>query len=438
MTGAEVGILSIVLVLIFVYAGLHIGIALGVSSFLCIWVVRGDVDIAGKMLASAMGEAIADYDFGVAPLFMLMGLLISVSDVGKDSYEVANQMFRRVTGGLGAATVAANAIFSAVTGTSVAAASVFTKIAVPEMIKHGYNPKFAVGVVAGSTVLGMLIPPSLLMILYGIITETSIGQLLLAGIVPGILLATAYCVVIWAMATYFPRSVIVRPPDPNMPAAPLMSTRELLAKSTPVTILVLLVLGGLYGGVFTATEAAGVGAAGALILALVRRRLTWRSFWQILVETGHITAAISFLIISAYLYSRMISVTGIPNALEVWINHLGLGFYGLLFIYLGIVLFLGTLLDSASTTLIAVPLIVPLLHQMGADPTWLGIITVVAVEIGLLTPPMGITVFVVHSTLRDPRITVDDIFAGAMPFLITTSLFLLLLVFVPSLSLVLK
>jgi C4-dicarboxylate transporter, DctM subunit len=240
------------------------------------------------------------------------------------------------------------------------------------------------------------------------------------------------------MATYFPRSVIVRPPDPSAPTAPLMDTREVLGKSLPVTLLILLVLGGLYGGVFTATEAAGVGAAGALILALIRRRLTWRSFWQILVETGHITAAISFLIISAYLYSRMISVTGIPNALEAWINHLGLGFYGLLFIYLGIVLFLGTLLDSASTTLIAVPLIVPLLHQMGADPTWLGIITVVAVEIGLLTPPMGITVFVVHSTLRDPRITVNDIFAGAMPFLITTTLFLLLLVFVPSLSLVLK
>jgi len=240
------------------------------------------------------------------------------------------------------------------------------------------------------------------------------------------------------MATYFPGSVIVRAPDPDAPRAPLMSSRELLAKSVPVTILILLVLGGLYGGVFTATEAAGVGAAGALVLALLRRRLTWRSFWHILVEHGHITAAISFLIISAYLYSRMISVTGIPNVMEAWITHLGLGFYGLVFIYLGLVLFLGTLLDSASTTLIAVPLTVPLLHQMGADPTWLGVVTVVAVEIGLLTPPMGITVFVVHSTLRDPRITVDDIFAGAMPFLVTTTLFLLLLVFVPQLSLLLK
>jgi C4-dicarboxylate transporter, DctM subunit len=436
LSGLEIGIIAIVLVLIMVYAGVHIGIGLGVASFLCIWIVR-DVEIAGKMLALAMGEALADYDFGVAPLFMLMGLLISVSDVGRDSYEVANQAFRRIRGGLGAATVAANAIFSAVTGTSVAAASVFTKIAVPEMIKHGYNPRFAVGVVAGSTVLGMLIPPSLLMILYGIITETSIGHLLLAGIVPGVLLATAFGIVIWGMATFFPRSVILHPQDPDA-HGPLMSGGEMFVKLTPVTLLIVTVLGGLYGGIFTATEAAGVGAAGALIIALARRKLTWRGFWQILVESGHITAAIAFLIISAHLYSRMISVTGIPNAMETWITHLDLGFYGLLFIYLGVVLFLGTLLDSASTTLIAVPLFVPLLHTMGADPIWLGVVTIVAVEIGLLTPPLGITVFVVHSTLRDPTITVDDIFAGAMPFFFTTCVFLLLLVFVPSISLALK
>jgi tripartite ATP-independent transporter DctM subunit len=438
LSAIEIGLLSILAVLIFVYAGVHIGISLGVSSFLCIWAVRDNFDIAGKMLAIAAGESLAQYDFGVAPLFVLMGLLISISDMGKDIYEVANQIFRRVKGGLGVATVAANAVFSAVTGTSVAAAAVFTKIAVPEMLKFGYNPKFAVGVVAGSTVLGMLIPPSLLFVLYGIITETSIGQLLIAGIVPGVLLSCGYAFTIWLMATRFPGSVLIDETKADVSKEPLMGAVEMWNKAGPITLLIILVLGGLYGGVFTATECAGVGAGGALLIALAKRKLTWKSLWQILIESGHLTAAISFLIISANLYARMISVTGIPNAMEAWINHLGIGFYGLVAIYLVIILFLGTLLDSASTTLIAVPLFIPLLVPMGADPIWLGVITIIAVEIGLLTPPLGITVFVVHSTLGDPRISVDDIFRGAFPFLMTTFTFLLIMVAFPDLALVLN
>lgn len=438
MSSVDVGLLSILAVLVFVYAGVHIGIALGVSSFLCIWIVREDFNIAGKMLTLAAGESMAQYDFGVAPLFVLMGLLISVSDMGKDIYEVSNQLFRRVKGGLGVATVAANAIFSAVTGTSVASAAVFSKIAVPEMLKYGYNPRFAVGVVAGSTVLGMLIPPSLLFVLYGIITETSIGELLIAGIVPGILLSLAYCFVIWFMATYIPGSVIAREVSRADLNERLMSGREMFAKAGPISLLILLVLGGLYGGVFTATECAGVGAGGALLITTLKGKLTRQNLWKILIESGHITAAISFLIISAHLYARMISITGIPNELETWVTHVGIGFGGLLALYLVLILFLGTLLDSASTTLIAVPILVPLLTQMGADPIWLGVLTIIAVEIGLLTPPLGITVFVIHSTLRDPNITVDDIFRGALPFLLATTGFLILVVLVPDIALALN
>lgn len=438
MSPIEIGLLSILAVLVLVYAGVHIGIALGVSSFLSIWAVREDFDIAGRMLTSAAGESLAQYDFGVAPLFVLMGFLISISDMGKDIYQVANQLFRRIKGGLGVATVAANAIFSAVTGTSAAAAAVFSKIAVPEMIRFGYNPKFAVGVVAGSTVLGMLIPPSLLFILYGIITETSIGDLLLAGIVPGVLLSCAYGVMIWFMATRIKGSVLLDEAKADVTKEPLMGARELWSKAGPITLLIVLVLGGLYGGVFTATECAGVGAGGALLIALMKRKLNWRTLWRVLIESGHLTAAISFLIISANLYARMITVTGIPNAMEAWITHLGIGFYGLIAIYLVIVLFLGTLLDSASTTLIAVPLFIPILMSMGADPIWLGVITIIAVEIGLLTPPLGLTVFVIHSTLQDPNITVDDIFRGAFPFLLTTLAFLLLVVAVPDIALVLS
>ena len=436
MTPVEIGLLSVVGVLILVYAGVHIGVALGLLSFACIWAVRGDFTIAGKMLSLAAAESLAQYDFGVVPLFVMMGFLVSASDIGKDTYEVANQLFRKVKGGLGTATVAANAVFAAVTGTSIASASVFTKVAVPEMLRYKYNPRFAVGVVAGSSVLGMLIPPSLLFILFGILAETSIGHLFIAGIIPGVTLALAYCGLIWFMATRYPRSVKLADTDETT-AAHLMGGREIAGKSTPIVLLIVLVIGGIYGGVFTATEAGGAGAAGALILSLIKRRLSWRSMWQVLVETGHVTAAICFLLISAHLYSRMISVTGIPNAMEHAAATMGLGLYGVLAIYLVIIILLGTILDAGSIMLITVPLIVPLVAPFGVSLIWLGVITVLAVEVGLLTPPFGLAVFVVHSTLRNPDISVHDIFMGALPFAAVMCIVLALVVAIPQLALIL-
>jgi len=435
----NIGLLSVLLVLVLVYAGVHVAVALGLLSFLCIWLLRGDVAIAGKMLALAAHESLQRYEFGVIPLFVLMGLLVSVSDIGKDTYDVANQLFRRVKGGLGHATVAANAVFAAVTGTSIASASVFTKVAVPEMLRHGYNPRFAVGVVAGSSVLGMLIPPSLLFILFGILAEQSIGDLFIAGIVPGILLAFAYAVQITIMAKRFPRLVYSKAIDVGLDR-PLMTSGELLIKSFPIVLLIALVLGGLYGGIFTATEAGGVGAFCAFVLALLRRSLTWKSLWRVLVETGHVTAAICFLLISAHLYSRMGTATGIPNAMEAWVNSSGLGFYGLIAMYMVIVLLLGTLIDAGSIMLITVPIVVPLLVAMQAsgvdfDMIWVGVITVIGVEVGLLTPPFGLAVFVVHNNLRETGITVNDIFWGATPFAATMTVVLILVIAFPWLAL---
>ncbi len=436
MTSVEIGLLSIVGVLILVYSGMHIAVALGLLSFVCIWAVRGDFMIAGKMLSMAASESLAQYDFGVVPLFVMMGILVSVSEIGRDTYDVANQLFRRLKGGLGTATVAANAVFAAVTGTSIASASVFTKIAVPEMLRHGYNPRFAVGVVAGSSVLGMLIPPSLLFILFGILAETSIGHLFIAGIVPGVLLAVAYCVLIWFMATYYPKSVKLTGPM-TAETGPLMSTGEIILKAVPIVLLILLVIGGIYGGVFTATEAGGVGAAGALILTLIKGRLTLKTFWHVLVETGHVTAAICFLLIAANVYSRMITVSGLPNAIELGATNMSLGMYEILAIYIVILLLLGTIIDAGSIMLITVPLIVPLLAPFGVSTVWLGVVTVIAVEVGLLTPPFGLAVFVVHSTLRDPKITVHDIFMGSLPFAAIMVAVLAIVVAFPKLSLIL-
>ncbi len=433
LSSVQVGLISVLFVLFFVYIGVHVGVALAILSFLCVWVIRDDPVIAGKLLALAAAESLQRYEFGVIPLFVLMGLLVAVSDIGKDTYDVANHIFRRIKGGLGTATVAANAVFAAVTGTSIASASVFTKVAVPEMLRLGYRPRFAVGVVAGSSVLGMLIPPSLLLILYGILSETSIGDLFIAGIVPGIVLAVAYCVLIWIMANYFP-DYVAEPATLEGRIESHMGIWELISKITPIVLLIVIVLGGIYGGVFTATEAGGVGALGALVLSILKRRLTWRTLWQALTETGHVTASICFLLIAAHLYARMITITGIPNVMEAYIVGSGLGIAGLIAIYLVAIIILGTILDAGSIMLITVPLAVPALAPFDVDLIWFGIITIIAVEIGLLTPPLGLAVFVIHNNLDDERIRVEDIFWGAAPFALTMLVVLIAVTLVPELA----
>ncbi|MGY9003396.1 MAG: TRAP transporter large permease subunit [Rhodospirillales bacterium] len=436
-----IGILSVVLILVLVYIGVHVSVALAGLSFLCIWLLRDDPNIAGKMLASAAGEALQRYEFGVIPLFVMMGFLVSISDIGKDTYEVANQLFRKIKGGLGTATVFANAVFAAVTGTSIASASVFTKVAVPEMIRHGYHRRFAVGVVAGSSVLGMLIPPSLLLILYGILSESSIGDLFIAGIVPGIVLSIAYALLISFMAHRYPKRVFVED-SASSEISVTFSTSEIWLKLAPILILITIVLGGIYGGIFTATEAGAVGALGALLLSLIKRKLTWPKMWQVLVETGHVTAALSFLLIGAHVYSRMIAVTGIPDVMDQLINSSGIGFTGLIITYLCIIILLGTILDAGSILLIMVPLFVPVLVGMEAEGVetngliWFGIVTIVAVEIGLLTPPLGLACFVIHNNLRENTdISINDVFWGAFPFAVTMFLVLLLIVIFPDITL---
>jgi len=301
------------------------------------------------------------------------------------------------------------------------------------MLRLGYKPRFAVGVVAGSSVLGMLIPPSLLMILYGILSETSIGDLFIAGIIPGLVLAIAYCALIWIMARCFPSHVAV-PEALEGGVESDMGGMEMFTKSVPIILLIVVVLGGIYGGVFTATEAGAVGAMGALVLAILKRRLTWASLWQALTETGHVTAAICFLLISAHVYARMIAMTGIPNVMESYIVGSGLGLAELIVIYLVTLIILGTILDAGSIMLITVPLAVPALASFNVDLVWFGILTIIAVEIGLLTPPLGLACFVIHNNLQDDRISVEDIFWGAAPFAVTMVIVLVLITLVPQLA----
>lgn len=433
MTELHIGIAAIVCMLAGIYFGMHIGIALIATSFVGVWLIKSP-EVAARFVAASANDAIRDYLFGVIPLFVLMGMLVSVSGVGRDTFDVFQWLMRRIRGGLGLATVAANAVFAAITGISIASASVFTKVAVPEMIRHGYTPRFSVGVVAGSSVLGMLIPPSLLMIIYGVLAEESIGRMFIAGIVPGALLALGFCVLIVGMAWLVPHKVGTPEALAGVGAGIDETPLSAAIKFVPILLLITLVLGGLYAGFFTPTEAGAVGAAGALVIALVRGRLTWRKLWQVLVETGFVSVSVLFLIIAAMLYSRMLALTGMPSAVTEGITNLGLGPWGFLFMYVLIVIALGCIIDSVSIMLIMLPIVLPIARAFGMDVVWFGVITVVAVEIGLLTPPFGVSVYTVKSALNDPRISVRDIFAGTFPFVLMMLVMLVILAAFPSLS----
>lgn len=431
MSSVEVGLASVFLLLFFVYVGMHIGVALMLSSFISISMLKS-TDIAIRFAGSAATDTLREYTFGVIPLFVLMGMLVSVSGIGRDTFDVFGHLLRRVKAGLGVATVAANAVFAAITGVSIASASVFSKVAVPELIRHGYSPQFAVGVVAGSSVLGMLIPPSLLMIIYGVLAEESVGRMFIAGLLPGIVLAVVFALMIVAMAIARPSLVFSQ--NTGQVQIPMLSGSELVKKSAPILLLITLVLGGLYGGFFTPTEAGAVGAMGSLVIAISRRSIDLKKFWQLLVETGNISVSVLILVIAASLYSRMLALSGLPGAITTLITQLGLGSYGFLFVYIAVVILLGCIIDSVSILLIMIPIVLPVAKAFELDLIWFGVISVMAVEIGLLTPPFGLSVFTVKSALNDPTISVNQIFKGAFPFVIGMLVTLLILIFVPALS----
>ena len=276
----------------------------------------------------------------------------------------------------------------------------------------------------------MLIPPSLLFILFGILTETSIGSLFLAGVLPGIILSIAYCALIIGWAKWRPAHLR----GGHATGEALMPFTELMRRILPITALIALVLGGLYGGFVTATEAGAVACAGALAIALMKRTLTLRSFWTLMLQTGAITTALLVLIISANLYSRMLALTGLPMQLGEWFQTLGLGVHSMLMIFIGILIALGCIMDSASILFLTIPLVLPVFNALGVDLVWLGVITIITVEIGLLTPPFGMAAFVVKQTLDDKSITLTDIFIGSAPFALTMFGVVLLIVAFPWLA----
>lgn len=431
MSPVEIGWLSIGALIFLIIVGLPIGVSMLVTSLVGVMMIRSDV-IAIRMLGQVANDSLEEYLYAVVPLFVLMGLLVTASGVGRDTFDVFQRLLRRVTAGLGIATVFANAVFAAITGISIASATVFARVAVPEMTRHGFTRKFATGVVAGSSVLGMLIPPSLLFIVYAVQAEESVGRMFLSGILPGIVLTILFCITIVLLARTQPNFVFEAKGQP--PEQQEVSVRQIVRQATPIIALIVLVLGGLYGGFFNPTEAGAAGAAGALVIALMRRSLTGRTFWRLLVETGQITVSVLFLILAATFFSRMLALSGMPQSLATVLLNGPFGPWGFLIAYIVVLIILGFLIDSISIMLIMLPIALPVAQAAGFDLIWFGVITVITIEIGLLTPPFGLSVFTIKSALDMPGLKVGEIFRGTTPFVIAMLVCIGIIIAFPALA----
>jgi C4-dicarboxylate transporter, DctM subunit len=379
-----------------------------------------------NIVAQSPIRTATDLGFGVVPLFLLMGAFATTSGMSRELYDVAHRFLGHFRGGLGIATIAASGGFAAISGSSVASAATFAKVAYPEMRRFGYSPGFATGVIAAGGTLGIMIPPSVVLAVYGIITEQDIGKLFIAGIIPGILAAGMYILTINIMAFARPE---------QFPAAPRANWNERLAALRgiwAIGLLFVFVIGGIYGGIFTPTEAAGMGAGGALIIAVVRRRLSWNGFIESLVSTVRTTAAVFTILIGALIFGYFLTITQTPQKITDFITHLGIGKYMVLVLIMIFFLVLGCILDAMAMIILTIPIIFPAMMQLGFDPIWLGVIIVMTVELGLITPPVGMNVYVINGVIKEVSLPV--IFFGVLPFILMDIVRLAILIAFPVLS----
>ncbi len=425
MFDANVAVLLVVCLVALVAVGVHIAVALGMTSALGIFLVTGADSYAfhsvQTMLAATAYEAIRAYVFAVIPLFMLMGEFIGKSGTVTDVYRGINRLLHRLPGRLAIATVLGNALFSFVTGVSIASAAAFSRIAYPEMKRFGYHRGFALGTVAGSSCLGMLIPPSVLMIVWGILTEQSIGQIFAAGILPGFLLTVMFVAYVFAMALIRPDLVGAGAEQVGIPAAAEnvdeVSTLQFLVSLFGILAVIVVVLGGIWFGVFTPTEGAGAGAFIGLVLA-VAKGMRLRAFIDSILSVGRTSAPILLLLITAALYSRTLAMTGMTNAIEGVFLGTGMPPWVILTVMVLIWFALGMIIDSISIMLLTAAIFAPIAVKLGYEPIAFAVIAIIAIEAGLLTPPFGLLVYTVKSAIQnyDPEISVMTIFRSSIPY----------------------
>ena len=428
MDPTTVVVLMLIALIVMVVVGIHIGISLGITALVGTWMMYEAYELAAGQVGSTSFFALRNFVFAVIPLFVLMGEFVSRSGSAGDLYRVMNFTMKRVPGRLAVATVAGNAIFAAVTGTSLASAAAFSRLAYPEMINAGYSRKFALGSVAGSACLGMLIPPSVLLIIWGIVTEISIGFLFLSGILPGIILASF-------MALYSSGTAILWPevaPSATESGADTLSRQEVISGGG-VIVLIFVVLGTIWGGLATPSEAAAIGALGGLILALIKG-VRWDGIREAIIDSGKVIAPILFLLLTAQMYARLLTTGGIVGMITEAITGSGLDPNMAILVMIVIWLVLGMLLDSGSIILLTVPIFWPIAQSFGYNEYAFAIMGILAIEAGLLTPPVGLLAYAVKGAVEDKTVQLSEIFAGSIPYWILMLIVLLLVWVMPGLA----
>ena len=425
-------LITLSLLLFLLLTGVHISTSLLITGFVGAYLTTGRFDVAMNVLGQAAWGTIRQYMFGVLPLFILMGLLANLSGASQELYDSANLLLKRVRGGVGIASLIAGALFSAITGVAVATAVVFTRIALPQMTRLNYSRKVALGAITSVSILGFLIPPSLLMIVYGSQAETSIGRLFLGGVVPGIILTAAFIIVILLYARFRPDYI----PKPE----PLTEDERknywrIVFRPWAIVVLIAFSLGGIWLGFFTPTEAAGVGSFGALLIVIAKGKFNLKTFWDTLLSTASTTGVILILLVSASAYARALSMGGVINMVTRMINNVDPAPIAVILVFMVIILLLSSVLDSTSTMLLTIPLMVPIIRDLGYDAVWFGIVMVLAVSSGLITPPFGMSVFATKAATQGIKgaegVTVEEIFMGSFPFFLATLVVLLITIFFP-------
>lgn len=382
---------------------------------------------AMKLIGQTSMRTVTDYTFGVIPMFLLMGAFVSNAGISRELFRAVNTFVGHFKGGLGIATIGACGGFAAISGSSVATAATFSTVAYPEMRRYGYPQSFATGVIAAGGTLGAMLPPSTVLAVYGIITQQDIGKLFMAGVLPGLLAITMYMITI---------GIIGRVKPGFLPAGPRASWKDRAGAIRDVwspVLLFIFVIGGLYGGLFTPTEAGGMGAAGAFIIGVLRRRLSGQGIKAALLQATRTAAAVFTVLIGALLFGYFLTITQTPQKVTEFMTGLGIGPYGVLLLIMVMYLILGCLMDAMAMIILTVPIIFPVVTALGFDPIWFGVIIVMTVELGLIHPPVGMNVFVIKSVVPDVDFT--TIFKGVIPFIVTDLIRLAILIAFPTIAL---
>ena len=421
------GVIGTVLVFLLLFLGMPIAFALMLVGFAGISYLAS-IEAALPIAARTVYEVSAYYPYTVIPLFIVMGGFAGSSGMTKDLYSTFDKWFRKLPGGLGIATIGACAGFAAVSGSSVATAATMGTVALPEMKRFNYHPRLATGTVAAGGTLGFLIPPSIGFIVYGMLTEQSIGKLLVAGMIPGLILAVAYMAIVVVWVKLNPS---VAPVSPEA-----VSWREkfssLLGVWEPLAIF-LLVMGGIYGGLFTPTEAGAMGATVLFLVAIIKRKLNRQNLVGALLEAVRISVMVLFLVAGANVFSYFLALSTIPMKVAGWAAALEVSPYLIHTIIVVIYLFLGCFLDAISMMVLTMPVIYPVILALGFNPIWFGVIAVLMMEAGLITPPMGLNIFTVAGVAKD--VPIETIFRGVAPFLLSIFAIVFLITIFPQLAL---